>query len=464
MIEAAPESYVGQQFGDYTVTGVLAIGGMGRVLRATRQTDQREVAIKVLAGGFLEDAEAVERFKREAHLIEQIPHPGLVKIHEHAFTPEGLPYLVMELLEGEPLNFRLERLGKMPEPMAISVARQLAATLAAVHAAGVVHRDLKPGNIFLVPGPLGGDDVVKLFDFGIAKAFTLGGLTRTGTVMGTPVYLAPEQCLDAKHVDHRADIYAFGVILYEMLSGEPPFTGGPSGGLREILRQQLNDPPPRLQVNRHLSDIVMRCLRKGPDHRYPSMDEVLAALDELPRKSAATRIELDPTVKQKLLSRTGGEGGGDGAATGASDGAGAGTGTDAPAALRPEALRMAPTEILARPGDHPLVVAAKIAARVETDGARGQGQGRARSGGARVVRWLLFLSLLGGAAAAGVHQRHRLAPVVNRVRPLMERLRARLRGTPQVARERGAAAGGSLEDHARVSPPPPAPAAPAPDR
>src|SRR5205809_596592 len=108
--EAAPESYVGKQFGDYKVTGVLAIGGMGRVLRAVHVFGAQgsEVAIKVLAGGLLEDTEAIERFGREAHVIEQISHPGLVKIFEHAFTPDGLPYLVMELLEGEPLNFRLE--------------------------------------------------------------------------------------------------------------------------------------------------------------------------------------------------------------------------------------------------------------------------------------------------------------------------------------------------------------------
>jgi len=194
---------------------------------------------------------------------------------------------VMEFLEGEPLEARIRSNGRLPVPDALRVARQVATSVGAAHARGIVHRDLKPENIFLVPDPeAAGGERPKVLDFGIAK---LGGdepnrmRTRTGALMGTPIYMSPEQCRGAGGVDHRSDIYSLGCVLYTMVVGHPPFDRLGTG---EIIAAHLHEPvvPPR-QLVPYLApaaeQLIMRCLAKAPEERYASMIELAAALEHV---------------------------------------------------------------------------------------------------------------------------------------------------------------------------------------
>jgi serine/threonine protein kinase len=240
---------IGQRIGNYQITKLLAEGGMGAVYLAEHPAIGRRVAVKVLLPEVASDAEMVRRFFNEARAAHAIRHPGIVEILDFGTLPDGASYIVMELLEGESLGARLQRVGRLAPENAVDFAAQAAAALGAAHAQGIVHRDLKPDNLFLVADErVPGHELVKVLDFGIAKLSRgpngAGSFkTRTGVLMGTPVYMSPEQCLGTKEVDHRSDIYSLGIILFQMLAGAPPFM---SEGHGELIHMQISAPPRRL--------------------------------------------------------------------------------------------------------------------------------------------------------------------------------------------------------------------------
>jgi eukaryotic-like serine/threonine-protein kinase len=277
-------SMVGVQFGNYRALDLLGEGGMGAVYLAEHPAIGRRVAVKVLHKNYTRDDSLLGRFLNEARAANAIRHPNIIEILDSGQLPDGTPFLVMELLEGESLSARIRKQGGLPLPAALDFAYQTASALGAAHKKGIVHRDLKPDNLFVVPDPHDADrERIKVLDFGIAKLQQSPGdsvKTRTGTLMGTPIYMSPEQCLGTKAVDHRSDIYSLGVILYEMLVGAPPFV---SEGFGELVNMHLNVAPrsPRSErpdIPEPVEALVMRMLSKTADQRQADMGEVQIAL------------------------------------------------------------------------------------------------------------------------------------------------------------------------------------------
>ena len=252
----------------------------------------RRAAIKQLLPAMSGDRAIVERFFNEAKAAASINHPGIVEIYDVGWHSDGSAYFAMKLLEGDSLSKRLRERGPMPVQLCATIARQIASALGAAHARGIVHRDLKPDNIVLVA-----DDEVAIgeratvLDFGIAKLFgdnPMTSKTRTGSVMGTPYYMSPEQCRGAGEIDHRTDVYALGCLVFEMLTGRPPFVAEGAG---EILgMHQFVEPPAlrgvRADVPPDLEATVMRMLAKRAEHRPQSMTEVTAALQAFATQGA----------------------------------------------------------------------------------------------------------------------------------------------------------------------------------
>ncbi|HWO25891.1 MAG TPA: serine/threonine-protein kinase [Kofleriaceae bacterium] len=277
----------GTKVGNYRITAVIGEGGMGTVYRAVHEVLGRPVAVKLLLPEISSSRDMVTRFFNEARAVAAIKHPGIVEAYDFGFLPDDRAYIIMELLEGESLASRLGRATRMPRLQVLHIARSVARALHAAHEAGIVHRDIKPDNIFLVPDPeVVTGERVKLLDFGIAKLGTDGterGLTRTGAVMGTPTYMSPEQCRGAGVVDRRADIYALGCILYQMLCGRPPFVAEGAG---EIIARHLYfqpEPPRSLDsgIAPPLEALVMTLLQKDPAHRPPTALAVVEAIDHV---------------------------------------------------------------------------------------------------------------------------------------------------------------------------------------
>lgn len=276
---------IGQKFGNYVATGLLGEGGMGAVYLAEHPSIGRRVAIKVLRPELNRNTELLGRFLNEARAANAIRHPNIIEILDSGTIENGAPYLVLELLEGEAVSARLRRLGKLSIPETVEFAYQTASALGAAHKKRIVHRDLKPDNLFIVPDPSdSARERIKVLDFGIAKLSQqdVGDSvkTRTGTLMGTPVYMSPEQCLGTKEVDHHSDIYSLGIIIYEMLCGRPPFV---STGFGELVTMHLGAVPvPPRQINpavtEELQAVVLKCLQKRAEDRYDSMQELQAAL------------------------------------------------------------------------------------------------------------------------------------------------------------------------------------------
>jgi tRNA A-37 threonylcarbamoyl transferase component Bud32 len=276
---------IGQTAGNYRIVKLLGEGGMGTVYLAVHPTIGRKAAVKVLREHLARDPEIVARFFNEARAANAIHHAGIVEIFDSGVLPGGDAYIVMEFLDGESLAARMLR-GRMPLREAAEIARQAAGALGAAHAQGIVHRDLKPDNLFLVPDERHpGREQVKLLDFGIAK-LGQGVLasesvrTRTGAVMGTPLYMSPEQCRGTREIDHRSDIYSLGVILYEMVCGQPPFF---SEGFGELAHLHISAPPPPPHtltpgLPPALEAALLRALSKEPAARFASMSEFARAI------------------------------------------------------------------------------------------------------------------------------------------------------------------------------------------
>ena len=291
--------------GRYKVEAVLGEGGMGVVYRCVHTIIGKKVAMKVLRADLARDAEVTERFLNEAKSASSIGNAHIIDISDFGQFQDGSTYFVMEFLVGQPLSKVVDGGQAVPVPRILQIARQLAEGLAAAHAVGIVHRDLKPDNIFLIDR--GGErDFVKILDFGIAKVSTAGEaakLTRAGAVFGTPHYMSPEQAA-GQPVDHRGDIYSFGVMLYEMASGRVPFDADNFMG---ILTQHMYKAPvpiralvPQLQeVPPGLEAIVLKCLSKRPEHRYQSMAELIGDIDKL-------KAGHVPDAVPEMMSRSGG--------------------------------------------------------------------------------------------------------------------------------------------------------------
>ena len=269
--------------GLYHVQRLIGVGGMGRVYEATHRNLGKAYAVKVLPEGRADKPDAVERFLREAKSATKIDHEHIVKVVNCDSDEEHRLFIVMELLDGENLADRLDR-GALPVGEAVEIARQTGEALQAAHDAGIVHRDLKPENIFLTQKH--GEDFVKVLDFGISKIKTPDHgdpkLTATDQIIGTPLYISPELARGVSVVDHRTDVYALGVILYEMLTGSPPFTGQNHFQLLYKHGNEAPDPPSqrskKAKIPPHVEAAVLRAMQKDPADRFETMREFGDAL------------------------------------------------------------------------------------------------------------------------------------------------------------------------------------------
>jgi eukaryotic-like serine/threonine-protein kinase len=265
----------------YRLERLLGEGGMGAVYEASHLRLSRRFAVKVLIAPDTEDGtpdqDVVARFRREAELTSKLHHPHIVEIIDFNES-QGLPYIVMELLEGESLAERLRRVGRMTPSQAAAIVLPAASALQAAHDRGIIHRDLKPSNIFLSHREGTAGDYIKIVDFGLSKTLTTPSmLTRPDQVLGSPWYMAPEQARSAAEVTARTDVFAMGVIIYEMLVGKPPY---PDANIYVVMRRILEEEPPSLTaqgVSADLEAVVMRALRKAPEERYRTMLELSQA-------------------------------------------------------------------------------------------------------------------------------------------------------------------------------------------
>ncbi|MBT8492632.1 MAG: serine/threonine protein kinase [Deltaproteobacteria bacterium] len=273
---------IGDSVGSYRIVGTVGEGGMGSVYLAEHNLIGRYAAIKVLHAHLSDREEQVERFFNEARATSSIKHPGILEVFDFGWADDGSAYIVMEYLEGESLEHRIQRLGQLSTEHALHITRQIAGALGAAHLQGVIHRDLKPENIFIVRDPeVAGGERIKILDFGIAKLMHDPSKTRVGALIGTPDYMAPEQCRGAGHVDQRADFYALGCMLFRMLCGRPPFVGE---GVGEVLSAHMHVPAPAPsaidpRIEPLLEGFVMRLLSKGADERPGSAAELITELD-----------------------------------------------------------------------------------------------------------------------------------------------------------------------------------------
>ena len=286
-----------QYIGPYRVVREIGRGGMGAVFEAVHPQIERRVGIKVLHPQYAKNEQLVTRFFNEARAVNIVNHPSVVQISEFAQLPDGTAYIVMEYLEGESLGARMKRSGgRLTLAESLRLCRQIAAALAAAHAKGIIHRDLKPDNVMIVSDPEApGGERAKILDFGIAKLAAAASpgqtagdpveavsQTRTGVMIGTPLYMAPEQCKGSGNIDDKADVYSLGVMLYRMLCGRPPFIGEGAGA---VMAMHIYEPPPPIRdiepsVPEDLANLVHRLLAKPPADR-PPMLQVAQYLEQL---------------------------------------------------------------------------------------------------------------------------------------------------------------------------------------
>jgi serine/threonine-protein kinase len=272
----------GDTVGNYKIIEFLGEGGMGTVYRVEHTVLGRQYALKALRQKVIErDAEAAENFVREARTAARVHHPNIVDVFDFGYLPDGRPYFVMELLEGESLASRVVE-GALPPAEVVTIARQLATALAAAHDRGVIHADVTPSNVLV----LGGNEIhVKLVDFGLAKLAGEGLRDENPEfVLGTPAYISPEQ-LRGLAASDRSDQYGLGAVVFELLTGHPPFQ---SEDLRQLCMQHIQAPVPPIEsphgpLPPKLADVVTTCLAKTPQARFPGMRALLAALDEIER-------------------------------------------------------------------------------------------------------------------------------------------------------------------------------------
>ncbi len=305
------EDMVGKIIGEkYEVLETIGGGGMGMIYKAKHILMKRIVAIKMMHPQYVSSASNLKRFQQEAQAASALSHPNILAVFDFGLTPSGAPYLVMDFLEGTNLAEVLDEVGLLPASRATNIFAQACAGLAHAHSKGVIHRDLKPGNIMLVEFDQR-KDFVKIVDFGIAKVLPTGDesesshLTQTGEVFGSPLYMSPEQCR-GRNLDTRSDIYSLGCVMYRTLSGSSPFFGQDP---MECMYKQVNEAPnkffdanPDSKVPEALEAIVFKCLAKEPGDRYQTMQELKDALLEFAINTPG--VVLDPEVMGSLQSST----------------------------------------------------------------------------------------------------------------------------------------------------------------
>ncbi len=272
----------------YRLTRKIGEGGMGAVYEAMHVVLGKPVAVKVLREKYADRVEVAQRLVQEARLASSIRHEHIIDIADSGSTGDGRTFIVMELLDGQSLAELILHEGPIPEPRAIEIVRQVASALSAAHERSIVHRDVKPENIFLVERS--GLDFIKVVDFGISKSLHAGEtpdpeslrLTHTGMVLGTPLYMSPEQARGDEDLDHRIDIYALGVILYECLTGEVPFRGTNYNGIiAQVANQEVTAPRtlrPELRISEAVERVIGKAMAKSRDARYPTMEAFEADL------------------------------------------------------------------------------------------------------------------------------------------------------------------------------------------
>jgi serine/threonine-protein kinase len=296
--------------GRYEVTGLLGAGGMGAVYVAKQMPLGRQVALKVIRPGLITDSQSVERFKREATTVSQLLHPNIVTVYDFGQAERGLLFIAMELLPGENLRQRLRRTGPIPWQTVLGIVRDIAGGLSAAHAQGVIHRDLKPDNVMLIDA--GRPDFVKLLDFGVAKLTEHqggGNLTNTGMLVGTPGYMAPEAVLKGITTDPRSDIYAVGVLFFEMLTGATMFTAPTPVAL--VMKHATERPPlisdlkPQTPVPMAVENLVQQMIAKEPDDRPPDAKTLVGILEHMMRFGDDLPADPFSTGAYKLVQTTG---------------------------------------------------------------------------------------------------------------------------------------------------------------
>jgi len=315
---------IGDSIGSYQILRLLGTGAMGEVYLAEHRHLKRKAAVKLLAPELVGRPDLLERFFLEARATSAIAHPGIVQVFDCEVDATGRPYIVMEYLEGQTLAALLAGRGALPGPMAARLGRGMAEALEAAHAKGIIHRDLKPENIFVQAQP---PDSVKLVDFGIAKLagdFRAGQVhqTRSGALMGTPLYMSPEQCRDSANIDSRTDLYSLGCVLFEMLTGRPPFTHATLGDL--MVAHMTEAPPDARAANPSvppaLAELTAELLRKNPAERPAGMQAVadrlmlfLGSLTTVPESPARPAVAVTPAAAKTTFGDAAAELVGDGA-------------------------------------------------------------------------------------------------------------------------------------------------------
>ena len=287
----------GTRFGPYEIVTPLGAGGMGEVYKARDIRLRRTVVLKLLPAELIRDPEAKERFVQEARAASALDHPNVCTIYEIDETPDALLYLAMAFYEGATLKERIER-GPIGVEESVEITRQVASGLSEAHGAGIVHRDIKPANIAFGKG-----GVAKILDFGVAKLTDQTRATQAGTLLGTVAYMSPEQAR-AEDVDARSDIWSLGAVLYEMLTGHPPFQGD---NLLAVLNGILRgDPPPvghaRPELPASLARVVRRAMERDVDHRYQSCADLLADLADLDGGAPGVAVDVGVVPPQALPS------------------------------------------------------------------------------------------------------------------------------------------------------------------
>jgi len=275
--------------GKYRVERVLGVGGMGVVVEAKHLKLDERVALKFLRERVMDEPDIVVRFLREARAVAKLKSDHVVRVRDVGNLDNGAPYIVMELLEGETLKERVKREGAMPPKQAVDFLLQACDAIAEAHSHGIIHRDIKPTNLFVSSRP-DGRSIVKVFDFGISKVQTADadadaelGMTATTSMLGSPLYMSPEQMVSARNVDVRSDIWSLGVTLYLFVAGVLPFK---AETMPQVCALVLGEKPKRLDavkpgVPKALADVVARCLEKDPDLRYCNVAELASALEPL---------------------------------------------------------------------------------------------------------------------------------------------------------------------------------------
>ncbi|PID38765.1 MAG: hypothetical protein CSB49_03860 [Proteobacteria bacterium] len=305
------EVLVGLNLGPYIVRSMVSEGGMGVVYVGEHPTLGRHVAIKVLRPELSLRDDIVERFIQEARAVNTIGHTNIVNIYDFGRTPFGTFYIVMELLEGRTLRALLDSAGPQPLDRVRFVVEGIGAALSAAHRKGFLHRDVKPENVMV--GHRGGMEYVKLLDFGIAKLLTRGNTTASSGTMGTPQYMSPEQ-LDGAKLDQRSDIFSFGCVIYELLTGQVPFPGGSQAGVRQA--QLTRQPPPPsicrrdVSISPRVDEAVLCAIALGADDRHQTMKELLEAFGEgfdatLQERGRPPRQAGQPKISWKVFAISG---------------------------------------------------------------------------------------------------------------------------------------------------------------